>query len=102
MSPEEFKQIVLEADPEADHFESDKKGSAYTVWAEYEGLPYAADNRSNLGWAFQIDRYHKDENDHMVGKIAEVLDKHLIPYQPLVDYDEETGYIRHIFDCEAL
>lgn len=101
MTVEEIKEIVLEADPEADHYFSDSKAPAYTVWAEYEGLPYSADNRK-LGWRVQIDRYHKDEHDTMVDKIAQVLHEHGIPYQPLVDYDQDTGYIRHIFDCEMM
>lgn len=97
-----IQQIVIQADPEAKHYYTKKDGSNFTVWQEYERLPFSGDDIADAGWKFQIDRYTTQEFDPVAEAIERVLNEHLIAYIYQVVYYEETGYIRHLFDCEAV
>ena len=95
----EFKQIITLADSNAKHYESVKQGN-YTAWSEYGTDPLIADD-SNCEETIkiQIDRFTKIEFDPVVEDIKTVLDGHDITYDYLIDYETETKYIHHIFDC---
>lgn len=101
MTREEIAALVLTADPNAQRYASTRRGN-YTKWAEYRRLEYMADDEHIEGWAFQVDRFTKDEDDPIADAIFEALDKdERVSVQHLVDYEQETGYIHHIFDCEG-
>lgn len=104
MTLEQIKTLVISVDPNAGHYESAFQGSdAYTVWFEVQRSGMFADNRRpDKSWRFQIDRFTKVEND----PIAEALENALeaapgIVYDYVIDYEPETGYIHHIFDCQG-
>lgn len=102
MTVQQIRDVVLKADPNAKHYYYAKDGGSFTVWAEYRRLPFAADDLANKGWAFQVDRYTKVEYDPVAEAIERALDEAEIAYSYQVEYDQETGYIRHLFDCEGL
>lgn len=103
MTLDEIKALVLSADAEAQHYESAKKGAAYTVWREYQRLPMMADGQHQGGIRFQIDRFTKTENDAIAAAIEAALEaSDRVAYTYLTDYEPDTRYIHHIFDCEGI
>ena len=105
MTLNEIKAIVVALDANAGHYESAYQGSAaYTVWRELRQLPIMGDNRHAAeAWAFQIDRFTKAEGDAIAAAIRQALDADpRVAYHYEVDYEQNTGYIHHIFDCEGI
>lgn len=102
MTVEEIKDLIVEAAPEAKHYKSDKKGNAFTVWAEYRQLDFSADDEHAEAWAFQVDHYTTQEFDPIAKAIRMALEKHPgTTYRYEVMVDPEDVYIRHMFDCEG-
>lgn len=102
MTVREIKAIVLKADPDAKHYNSPHDGTDYTVWMEYKRTGVSKDNRSGKGWLFQIDRWTKTEYDPVAELIEQVLDDAPdVAYNYMVNYEQDSGYIRHMFDCEG-
>ena len=102
MSLKEFRDLLLTADPEATHYASKKKGN-YTVWAEYDNKGLKADDseREQIH-KIQVDRFTKIEYDPIKDAITNMLNANDISFiGPLTDYEEKTGYIHHIWDCEV-
>lgn len=103
MTVNNIKTLVLSAAPEAKHYVADKKGESFTIWAETRRLPGTADDRHDMGWAFQIVHYTKGEDDATPEAIEQALIDHPgVAYDYAVSYERSSGYIRHIFDCEGL
>lgn len=102
MSVEDIRDVIIKADPKAQHYYSQKTEKDYTVWAEYERTPYSANNRSDKGWKFQIDRFTRQEFDPISTALEQVMDENYISYSHQVAYDPETGYVHHLFDCEGV
>lgn len=102
MTLDQIKAIVLQGDPAASHYASTARGN-YTVWREYARHPATADDVHLGGWRFQVDRFTKTENDAIAASIETALSDHPgVAYSYMVDFEPETGYIHHIFDCEAV
>jgi hypothetical protein len=99
----EIKAVVLSADPTAEHYESSKRNSdSYTVWREVRRLAATADDRHIEGWAFQVDRFTRAEGDPVAEALFEALDasdRVAVHYE--ADYEQDTEYIHHIYDCEG-
>lgn len=103
MTVEEIRKFITGIDPDAKHYFTKLDGDSYTVWSEGERLGLDADDGyAELGWAFEIVRYTQDEYDGMPGKLEDALISNpLISFAYRVDCDPPTGYILHIFSCEA-
>ena len=103
MTLSEIKALVLSADPTAERYESSRADSeSYTVWREVRRLAATADDVHIEGWAFQVDRFTRDEGDPVAAAIFETLDESdRVALAYSVDYEEDTEYIHHIFDCEG-
>lgn len=101
MTVRQIQAMVLRADPNAKHYYSTRKGN-FTVWQEYQRLPFAGNDIADKGWKFQIDRYTTEEYDPIAEAIEWVLNEEMVSYTYQVEYEEETGYIRHLFDCEGM
>lgn len=103
MTTAEIKAILVEIDPDIQRYESTKRNSAaYTVWREYNALAIFADGRHQGGIRFQVDRFTKTEDDAIANALFEALDaRDDITLDYLVDYESDTGYIHHIYDCEG-
>jgi hypothetical protein len=105
MTTQDIKELIARIDPEASHYECATDGRNFTVWMEYERITlYADDDGVEHGWHFEVDRYTKDEYDPIVERIEQALMAcENVTLKPrTVQYDQMTGYIRHIFDCEAV
>ena len=102
MKLEDIRDMILGADPGAKHYTSGVSGSNFTRWMEYERTGLMADDLRGDGWKFQIDRFTKTEFDPVAEAIERTLVEHEgITFTYMVEYETDTGYIRHIFDCEG-
>lgn len=105
MTVEEIKAIVVAVDANAGHYESAYQGAeAYTVWQELRPLPIEGDDGHKVeAWAFQVDRFTKDEADAIAPAMRAALEAEpRVAFAYEVDYERDTGYIHHIFDCEGI
>lgn len=104
MTVQDIAAIILEADPNAEHYKATATGQDFTVWMEYERIGLMADDEyCEPGWKFEIDRYTKTELDPIADKLERVLtDAPGVTWTHRVMYDIETEYIRHVFDCEGI
>ena len=105
MTVEEIKAIVVAVDENAGHYESAYQGTeAYTVWQELRPLPIEGDDGHKVeAWAFQVDRFTKDEADAIAPAMRAALEAETrVAFAYEVDYERDTGYIHHIFDCEGI
>ena len=102
MTCTEIKTFLVSVDPTIERYESSKKGDAYTVWYEL-GMPNIfSDGQHENIQRFQIDRFTKEEDDTTAAAIFTALEaRDDISFDYLVDHEDDTGYIHHIFDCEA-
>ncbi len=103
MTLDQIRQVVATADPNAFHYEAASKGAAYTTWHEYRRQPLWGDGDAvEDGWAFQVDRFTKTEDDPVVETIWCTLKAHpRITVRHLV-LPDPGGYIHHAFQCEAM
>lgn len=98
---ENFKTLLLQVDPKATRYKSMRQGN-YTVWAEYgTNSMRGNDTTGERAYKVQVDRFTKTENDPVVAAITAMLDEQCYGYEYLVDYEQDTGYIHHIWDCEV-
>ena len=102
MTVREIAVLVGQMDPEAKHYETASDGANYTTWKEYEYIGQPADDEYGDGWKFQIDRFTREEFDPIADTIKTTLKQTPgVAFSYLVDYEQDSGYIHHIFDCEA-
>lgn len=102
MTVAEIHELVAAVDPMARHYFTNKAGDSFTVWQEYRLLEFSADDEHLEGWAFEIDYYTKQEFDPTAQALRDALERHPgVSYTYQVVYEPDTGYIRHIFDCEG-
>lgn len=104
MTLNDIQALVVSVDPDCGHYESaHAESEAYTVWREYRRLPMDADDGyAEEGWHFQVDRFTKAEGDAIAAALLAALEadeRVAVDYQ--VDYERDSGYIHHIFDCEG-
>ncbi|MBR4458277.1 MAG: hypothetical protein IKS31_04900 [Clostridia bacterium] len=102
MTLSEVRQAVAEADPHAYHYVAASKGQAYTTWHEYRRQPLWGDGDvAEDGWAFQVDRFTKVEDDPVAEAIWRTLKANRrLTVQHLV-LPDPGGYIHHVFQCEG-
>lgn len=103
MTCNEIREFLTEIDPTIERYESSRSGkSAYTVWYELGTTNHFADGENVGIMRFQVDRFTKTEDDEIAAALLSALqERDDIAYQYLVDYEPDTGYIHHIFDCEG-
>ncbi len=94
-----FKNILLEADPKATKFKG-AGGDSYTVWTPYSPEKTMSDNeQEDFTWHIQVDRFTKIDNDPIAEEIYSKLTEAGIPFKYDFDFEEDTGYIHHIYVC---
>ncbi len=103
MTLESLKTLLLTVDAKITRYKHLGSGN-YTVWREYGTKPLGADNsHGEVIYRVQIDRFTKKENDTIAASMTEKLnERDDIAFQYLVDYELDTGYIHHIWDCEVV
>lgn len=104
MTLDDIRALVVAVDKNAGHYESAYQGGqAYTVWRERRTLPFMADDAHQGGLKFQIDRFTKVEDDGIAAALFEALEADpRVAFEHVTDYEPDTRYIHHIFDCEAV
>ena len=104
MTLDDIKALVVRVDPNAGHYESAYQGSpAYTVWFEVRALPDMGDSEHGGAVAFQIDRFTKAEGDAIAAALFAALEADdRVAFSYAVDYEPDTRYIHHIFDCQGV
>lgn len=102
MKLQEIRAMVAGVDPKARHYVATAEDEEFTRWQEYEYIGNPADDEYGDGWKFQIDRFTKTEFDEVAEAIKEALKKTPgLAFAYMVEYEQDSGYIHHIFDCEA-
>ena len=103
MTLSEIQALVVAVDNKAGHYESASKNSTgYTVWYEYRRLALMRDDEHAEGWRFQIDRFTKVENDTVAAALFAALEADdRVAFEYRVDYEPDTRWIHHIYDCEG-
>jgi hypothetical protein len=103
MTISEIKTFLVTVDSTIERYESSKRDTdAYTVWYEVNPGTAFADGKHEDVIKFQVDRFTKTEDDATAAAIKAALDaRDDIAFDYLVDYENDTGYIHHIYDCEG-
>ena len=105
MTIQEIKTLLVAVDPDIQRYDHDLAGTgeAYTVWAEINPVGFYGDGQEQGSIRFQVDRFTKEEDEAMAESIRRALeDADYIAVDYRVDYEKDTGWIHHIFDCEGV
>lgn len=105
MTLTQIKDLLVTVDPDIKHYYSMEETESYSFWEETQLLSFTADNRhptSEEGWRFYVHLYTTIEGDPKAASFFETLDDDpRTTVRWTVDYDRESGYIHHIFECEG-
>lgn len=103
MMLDEFAALLITADPGATKWKGAGTGN-YTVYHPYEIGGLRADGRiveSRL--KVQVDRYTRLDLDPIVESLGAAFEStDDIACRHLVEFEPDTGYIHHIWDCEVV
>lgn len=105
MTVHEIRSLLVSVDPNVRRYEHDGAGTgdAYTVWYETGRPGFYGDGTEEGSIRFQVDRFTRDEEDPTAAALLAALEgEDDIAVDYLVDYERDTGYIHHIFSCEAV
>ena len=104
MTVDDIRKMVNAVDPKAKHYYTALDGQSYTVWRETQRKYLAADDGYvERSWRFRIIRYTQDEYDDMPEKIEDALCADpRVAFDYRVNVDQDTGYVMHEFECEAM
>ena len=105
MTLAEIKALLVSADSGIKHYFSAATGDAYSYWEETRRLPYTADdahNAADQAWKFYVHRFTKTAGDATAASIFSTLDGDpRTTVRWTIDFEHDTGYIHHIFECEG-
>ena len=105
MTVQEIKDLLTGVDPNVQRYDHDAAGSgdAYTVWYELRPVGCYGDGEEEGTIRFQVDRFTKEEDEAIAAALLETLEaRDDIAVEYLVDHERDTGYIHHIYVCEAI
>lgn len=98
----EIRDLLVSVDPDIRHYFSTETQQDYTFWEETGRLPLTRDDRHAEAWRFAVHRFTRDEFDPVARRLFDALDAD--PRTAVihtVDQEPDTGYIHHIYQCEA-
>ncbi len=102
MTLSDIKALAVSIDQNARHYFSESTGEDYTYWEETQRLGRLANDSHEEAWAFYIHRFTKDEDDTVAAAIFAALDADpRVTVSHTTDYEADSGYIHHIFQCEG-
>lgn len=100
MTLHELKNLLLTVGPPVFHYGAHQQPASYIVWSEYGANTQGADSRiAEQAYRVQVDYFTRTEFDANVETITALLDVDEISFRYLVDFEKDTGYIHHIWDC---
>lgn len=104
MTVQRIKDLLTSIDPNVQRYDHDGAGTAdaYTVWQEIRPVGFYGDGQEEGTIHFQVDRFTKTEDEETALALKALLESQDdIAMDYLVDYERDTGYIHHIYDCEG-
>ena len=94
--------LIGGVDAQARHYFSMSTADAYTYWEETQQLPLVSDDKHDEGWRFYVHRFTKDEADTVAAALYAALDTDpRVTVIHTTDYETDSGYLHHIFQCEG-
>lgn len=103
MTIQRIKDLLTSVDPDVQRYDHDEAGAdSYTVWQEIRPGNLFGDGEEIGSIRFQVDRFTKEEDDGVALALKATLESQddiAVDYR--VDYERDTGYIHHIYDCEG-
>ena len=103
MTLTEFYNLIKAVDSDISAYSGSGTGN-YTVYHPYEIGGLRADGRiveSRL--KVQVDRYTRLDSDPIVESLGAALEStDDISFRHLIEFEPDTGYIHHIWDCEVV
>lgn len=103
MTLTEIRDLLVTVDTGIKHyFSMSENRKAYSFWEETQRLSLMADDEHEQGWRFYVHYFTRRENDPKALAFFTALDtdpRTTVRYT--VDYEEDTGYIHHIYECEG-
>ncbi|HBV86885.1 MAG TPA: hypothetical protein DEF42_09610 [Desulfosporosinus sp.] len=98
----ELRDLLLTVGVPVYHYHASKQTESYIVWSEFGTKKLNSDSQmKEKVIKVQVDLFTKTEFDPNVEEIDSVLDSDDISFDYQVDYEEDAGYIHHIWDCEV-
>lgn len=103
MTVQRIKDLLTSVDPNVQRYDHDEAGGeAYTTWQEIRPVGFWGDGEEEGSIHFQVDRFTKEEDEEIALALKALLESQDdIAVDYLVDYEKDTGYIHHIYDCEG-
>ena len=102
MTLTEIQTLLVTADTGIKHYFSAGTGEAYSYWEEGRRLPMMADDKHQEAWRFYVHRFTRTASDATATALFNALDgDDRVAVKWIVDTENDTGYIHHIFECEG-
>lgn len=102
MTLEEIRELVVSVDPNVRHYFSTETEHDYSYWEETHQLPFVGDDVHLDAWKFYVHRFTRSEHDPVARLFMQALDADpRVAVKHTVDYENDTGYIHHIYECEG-
>ena len=106
MTLNEIKALLVSADPNIKHyFSMHGSDEPYSYWEETRQIGRVCDDRHGVAdqaWRFYVHRFTKTEGDQTAAAIFEALDGDpRTTVRWVTDFDKDSGFIHHIFECEG-
>lgn len=105
MTLNDIRDMLVSVDPDIKHYFSAAEGEAYSYWEETQRIPFVGNDRYPSGdeaWRFYVHRYTKTSGDQIALAFFETLDEDVrTAVRWTIDFENDTGYIHHIFECEG-
>lgn len=102
MNLEDIQFFCASIDPDIRHYFTTETKKNYSYWEEINVLPLLADDHHEPAWRFAIHRFTRIERDPVVRRLFDVLENDdRIAYSYTSDFEQDTGYIHHVFTCEG-
>ena len=104
MTLSNIQTLLATVDSGIRHYFSAGTGSAYSYWEETQrlNLPTDDSHQAHEGWRFYVHRFTKESGDATAAALFKALDEDAgIAVTWTIDFENDTGYIHHIFECEG-
>ena len=105
MTPSQFHDVLLAVTDKAYHFDAmGDTEQEHIVWQETGGRAFHGNGmRQERIRQLQVELYTKKEETPLLERVLEALEEADVAFEePVTDYEQETGFIRHIIECEVI